>query len=91
MSGESMIDRFSETRDWSTSACRAISWHPNANKLALAANDDCRYALTPLRVGNSDYRALFNFRTGVQHVFHFFGINVFSSRNDHIFEPVHNK
>ena len=40
MSGESMIDRFSETRDWSTSACRAISWHPNANKLALAANDD---------------------------------------------------
>ncbi len=40
MSGEDMIGRFSETRDWGSSPVRCLAWHPHAPKFAAALRDD---------------------------------------------------
>ncbi|XP_058442819.1 aladin-like isoform X2 [Malaya genurostris] len=38
--GIDSVAKYSQTKDWSKSAIRYISWHPNCFKIAIAASDD---------------------------------------------------
>ena len=40
MSGEDMIQKYSQTRDWHSSAIRGLSVHPHTAKFAIAFKDD---------------------------------------------------
>ena len=52
--------------------------------------DDVRHhPLSPLRVGQTDDRAFLHLRSGVEHLFHLPGINIFSPGNNHVLDPVH--
>jgi len=40
MSGEELTEKFSATRDWSSSPVRCLAWHPHTTKIAVAMRDD---------------------------------------------------
>ena len=51
ISGEDLIERYTNTRNWNTSPVKCLAWHPHTSKIAVALVDDSIQVNVP--IGNN--------------------------------------